>query len=351
MKINNRLRDSTSNRPSPLRLFRKPAFRLILLCLVLLGRGAFWAPEKALSSDNYDHYFAIAADLLNKGMFLEALGMYEEISKNSENKNNRAQALLLMGTASSLYLDRYEAALEKFEAILKNYPDSPAVPEALFNSGIVFYETSDYKRAHAIFNFYIANYPGGRHRQSAEVWADSAGTQMNAPNSKTHPIAHKRIADTSIRVLLENNIKTTTVSSAETITVFDSFSGKKVYHGPGPLTFSTQDGFLIIGGRSIKSHMCRVTSEGTTIKLADRRYRGALMMSAGSEGINIVNCLPVESYLYGVLPQEMPYSWNPQALMAQAVAARTYALYIKRKSSDKAYDLEATTASQVYGGF
>ena len=58
----------------------------------------------------------------------------------------------------------------------------------------------------------------------------------------------------------------------------------------------------------------------------------------------------IEKYLYGVVPREMPDSWAEQALMAQAVAARTYALYVKEKSVHPDYDLEATTASQVYGG-
>lgn len=63
-----------------------------------------------------------------------------------------------------------------------------------------------------------------------------------------------------------------------------------------------------------------------------------------------VNHISAEQYLYGVIPGEMPSAWPMDALMAQAVAARTYALYMKEKSIEKSYDLEANTVSQVYGG-
>ena len=61
--------------------------------------------------------------------------------------------------------------------------------------------------------------------------------------------------------------------------------------------------------------------------------------------------MDIEEYLYGVVPCEVPHTWPKQALMAQAVAARTYALYIKQKSLANIFDVRATTASQVYGGF
>jgi len=80
-------------------------------------------------------------------------------------------------------------------------------------------------------------------------------------------------------------------------------------------------------------------------------YRGSFIISAKPEGLELVNHLPLEQYLYGVVPREMPDTWAEHALMAQAVAARTYALYVSIKSRHKSYDLESTTDSQVYGGY
>ena len=54
-------------------------------------------------------------------------------------------------------------------------------------------------------------------------------------------------------------------------------------------------------------------------------YRGTLEISATEEGLIIVNELPIEEYLYAVLPSEMPTSYNIEALKAQAICARSYA--------------------------
>ncbi len=70
-------------------------------------------------SYNGNDYFVIATDLLNKGMYLEALSMYEEIARYSDDSNNKAWALLFMGTTYSLYQDQYDAALQQFEISLK----------------------------------------------------------------------------------------------------------------------------------------------------------------------------------------------------------------------------------------
>jgi stage II sporulation protein D len=66
--------------------------------------------------------------------------------------------------------------------------------------------------------------------------------------------------------------------------------------------------------------------------------------------MDVINILDVEAYLYGVVPKEMSPQWHPEALKAQAIAARTYALDQKEKNKDKDYDIIADTTFQVYGG-
>lgn len=78
-----------------------------------------------------------------------------------------------------------------------------------------------------------------------------------------------------------------------------------------------------------------------------RRYRGALRLAAG----DTVNVLGIDNYLKGVVPTEMPSSWHPQALRAQAVAARSYAAWERRNPRAAHFDVYDTVASQVYGGF
>ncbi|WP_051276065.1 SpoIID/LytB domain-containing protein [Desulfovirgula thermocuniculi] len=82
-----------------------------------------------------------------------------------------------------------------------------------------------------------------------------------------------------------------------------------------------------------------------------RRYRGNMELRADGQGITAINRLPLEEYLYAVVPSEMPAYWPPEALKAQAVAARSYALVSRSGNSGQAYDLLADQRSQVYRGY
>ncbi len=60
--------------------------------------------------------------------------------------------------------------------------------------------------------------------------------------------------------------------------------------------------------------------------VADGRYRGALVLHPARGGLAVVNSLKIDDYVRGVVAGEMPSTWHPEALKAQAVAARSYAL-------------------------
>jgi stage II sporulation protein D len=81
-------------------------------------------------------------------------------------------------------------------------------------------------------------------------------------------------------------------------------------------------------------------------------YRGIIRATdtAGSH-LDTVNVLSLETYLRGVVPREAVVTWRPAALQAQAVAARTYAVYHRKRAGNRAYDLCDTIACQVYGGY
>ena len=82
-----------------------------------------------------------------------------------------------------------------------------------------------------------------------------------------------------------------------------------------------------------------------------REYRGRLEFFPGKAGgVVVLNVLPVEDYLAGVVPAEMPPSWPHEALRAQAVAARTYALSRMAAMQDATYDVASTTSDQMYRG-
>ena len=81
-----------------------------------------------------------------------------------------------------------------------------------------------------------------------------------------------------------------------------------------------------------------------------RGYRGALsLIKRGSSG-RTVNTVSMENYVRAVVPSEMPTSWHPNAVRAQAVAARTYGAFLRARSSSSGYDICDTTSCQVYRG-
>ena len=83
----------------------------------------------------------------------------------------------------------------------------------------------------------------------------------------------------------------------------------------------------------------------------DRYYRGYLRVLPTTAGaLRVINILPMEHYLAGVVGGEMPANWNIEALKAQAVAARSYALAESNGRTKSDFDVYDSTASQVYTG-
>lgn len=82
-----------------------------------------------------------------------------------------------------------------------------------------------------------------------------------------------------------------------------------------------------------------------------RWYRGRTLVVPTSNGLTAVNYVDLEQYLYSVVGSEMPTNWPLEALKAQAVAARSYALYQRQTSANEVFDVGDTQQWQVYGGY
>ena len=79
-------------------------------------------------------------------------------------------------------------------------------------------------------------------------------------------------------------------------------------------------------------------------------YRGKLMIKVSGGKLTVINDVDLEDYIKGVVPSEMPPSWESEALKAQAIAARSYALANLGKQARYGYDLKDNTEDQAYGG-
>lgn len=90
--------------------------------------------------------------------------------------------------------------------------------------------------------------------------------------------------------------------------------------------------------------------EGGFVSVKRKWYRGEFQLLNYGLGLTVVNDVPIEQYIQGVVPSEMPPSWEHEAHKAQAIAARSYALANLGKRGKHGYDLKDTPEDQAYGG-
>ncbi len=93
----------------------------------------------------------------------------------------------------------------------------------------------------------------------------------------------------------------------------------------------------------------RLTLLGTgSVRVGLRHLPARVDVVRTKRGVDLVANLPLESYLAGVLPAEMPTSWPIDALKAQAVAARSYALRLRQERRQRHFDVDASIIDQAY---
>ena len=84
--------------------------------------------------------------------------------------------------------------------------------------------------------------------------------------------------------------------------------------------------------------------------IGDRWYRGRTRLVRQADSITAINHVDLEQYLYSVVGAEAVSTWPIEALKAQAVAARSYALYKRNTGTNGLYDVDTTVGTQVYKG-
>jgi len=153
---------------------------------------------------------------------------------------------------------------------------------------------------------------------------------------------------TSIRVLLASGKKTLTISSPQPISVED---GDGVDHTlpAGKTTLTPKLQLAVDGGpkQALAPPLTFSPASGSRLTLG-RVYRGQILVDVPGQKLRAINVVPLEQYLYGVVPAEMPSNWLPAALEAQAVAARSYALANRKAAAP--FDVYADGRSQAYLG-
>ncbi|MHC4841831.1 MAG: SpoIID/LytB domain-containing protein, partial [Planctomycetota bacterium] len=121
----------------------------------------------------------------------------------------------------------------------------------------------------------------------------------------------------------------------------------------GPLTLTATDIGVKVGDYGLAESV-EITPDqhASHFTVNGRVYRGKLRLFNTPNGFECVNVVDLEQYVAGVIGWEMITSWPIEALKAQAVASRTYALFEMQiaRSESRQWDLDDTTRYQVYGG-
>jgi SpoIID/LytB domain protein len=157
------------------------------------------------------------------------------------------------------------------------------------------------------------------------------------------------VGELRVRVLLARGASSVTVGCATPLRVTD---GRR-------LTRTLPAGTYGVGSRLVFpvrrhragfsfGHFALLECDRAPLTFDGREYHGTLSLRSQGGGVSVVNGVPLDTYLRGVVPSESPSHWPLAALEAQAVAARSYAVSELRPSSW--YDLVSTTADQVYAG-
>jgi stage II sporulation protein D len=109
---------------------------------------------------------------------------------------------------------------------------------------------------------------------------------------------------------------------------------------------------VMFGARELKFSKIRITvPDGAVIYLDGRSFRGAVdIVKKDNMKLAAINRIPLEEYLYGVLYNEVSHRWPMEAIKAQGITARTFALYQARQNKLQDYDLTNDIYSQVYSG-
>lgn len=176
----------------------------------------------------------------------------------------------------------------------------------------------------------------------------------------------------SVRITADNDGHTT-VAHQTGLQVIEVASGKRfnmwpnrttqwrLSYGGGDTTLlsSLENGRWIYAGRFKGDAEFYGGSGGPPVTLIlpngqRKQYRGSLRATIPSPGAaprETVNLLQLDHYLLGVVPLEMPSSWEPAAVQAQAIAARSYAARQRLTPKARNYQICDTTSCQVYGGY
>lgn len=176
-----------------------------------------------------------------------------------------------------------------------------------------------------------------------------------AAGKDTRPDWQKQEASAArLKVLVGSELASAAISASNDYLLVEPVSGKRQgdFKANAAVNITVSKGYLQINGKDTACTTLRLQAQSGTVKFNRSTYHGTLIITSQGSHLQVVNELSMEDYIKGVLPAEMSPAWPNEALKAQAVAARTFALYTKKQGQHRGsgYDLCDSTHCQVYEG-
>jgi stage II sporulation protein D len=161
-----------------------------------------------------------------------------------------------------------------------------------------------------------------------------------------------------VRVRLLTGISTVALRADESPTVktTSEHDPLRLNIAPGaPAAIELSPAGWKIGGVAVpgRGELTITPARDASVRIDDKPYRGRYrFVPVGLSTFDVVNDVDIDSYLKGVLARELRRGWSEETYRAQAIVARTYALYEARSRGGKrAWDVNDDQRSQVYGGY
>jgi len=282
----------------------KAKISFLLISLLLISSSNLFSKN----TENPDIRINKAKELLTAGDFIGASIILKEIIETSKERSNIGLAHKIRGDIYRDIFEYYERASAEYNKALTFPLDENSVREIHSKLDKILLELRNYKR-----------------------------------DKKDYSKEEIRVAlrrGKEFRVTSKGGVKIYLLPNGDCITFHNE---AKVSASEKGININSKDlSFLQIKIEPVGNHL--MTLDG-------KCFRGKLIVLKDNKELLVINQLNIEDYLYGVIPKEINPNWPIEALKAQAIVSRSYALFKAKINKDKPFDLDATKFSQAYGGF
>jgi len=319
---------------------------VLIHCLIFLASSLAYCQDQSS-----DELLNRAGKLVDAGRYLEAVGIYQQLLEVSTKPEIVAESLRKSADIFGHFLDQPDQALKNYNQLIKKHPDSPLAEMALFNSGMILFEKGNLEEALKKFTLYLEKYPEGVRKDTA-IFMQKKSSDTHAPISPTPPLFLKPKSSDLIRVAIATGEEEIKVRGS--LVIIDKQKQKELQRkSPGKEFYisSSVKKLLVDGQQGECSTLMIKPLDDSLIQVGGVYYRGVFEIISSSSGMTVINTLTLEEYLYSVVSAEAPQGWPLESLKAQAIAARSFAVYQMEKNRDKNYHILASELSQAYSGF